>query len=179
MSSYNRMPHWDWVESGYKVKCSPLGRRVAFILGMTFGGIYNAPVPYKIVKWDRPNGIIVPLSSGRHMATFDNNSLTTLVMMAHELAIRVEVRTRLIGHMIDRDDFGDCEILDLYDDDSEGHVLGADYHSAVLELGFWQRTREGNFSSRHPSIEQAAADFRDWFDDTARELMDGTEREPA
>ena len=64
--------------------------RAMDILGMTFGGIYNAPIHWEKVEWlpgDR--GIVVPLDSWhRSMATWDYHQLTLFVFLCHEARIR-------------------------------------------------------------------------------------------
>jgi hypothetical protein len=60
------------------------------ILGMTFGGIYNAPIRWERVDWmPSDRGIVVPLDSwGRDFSTWDFNKLTMFVFLCHEARVR-------------------------------------------------------------------------------------------
>lgn len=68
--------------------------RVMDILGIAYGGIYNAPVAWDAVQWSGwgRDGIGVPVRD-REMASFDGAMLTRLVFLCHDARIRVEIRT--------------------------------------------------------------------------------------
>jgi hypothetical protein len=117
--SYATMDHAGWVESniaaskamvarrkprrdGYGIikgwhaapdTLSPFQAKVMDILGMTFGGIYNAPISWDAVQWTGwgRDGIGVPIYH-TSLSTFDGMSLTRLVLLSHEARIRCEVR---------------------------------------------------------------------------------------
>ena len=78
---------------------SPFHRQVAHILGVAFGGIYNAPVAWDSVEWSAGSWPLmhVPVRGG--MATFDGSAMTALVFLAHEACIRVAVAPWAPGHM--------------------------------------------------------------------------------
>lgn len=61
-------------------------RRAMDVLGMTFGGIYNAPITWDTVDWGAGRHLHVPITSP--MATFDNPRLTAFVFLCHEAGIR-------------------------------------------------------------------------------------------
>ena len=64
------------------------------ILGMVFGGIYNAPFNWQKVDWMPGDyGVRVPFDMPRSMATTDYSQLTTLVFLCHEARIRAEIST--------------------------------------------------------------------------------------
>lgn len=69
----------------------PIQAKAFDILGMVFGGIYNAPISWKSVQWNRGGGLGVPISGFRCLSTFDFGHLTMLVFLAHEARIRVSV----------------------------------------------------------------------------------------
>lgn len=100
--SYAHDDHYEWIESAYKVKCSPLGKEVANILGYVGRGIYNAPFKTKRVDWQDPYCITVNWE--HDMANWDGCALTNLVIECHRRMVRVSIspnmRTmRLMFHL--------------------------------------------------------------------------------
>lgn len=113
--SYVTMDHAAWVESNIlgrpksgRAKRDRYGRavgahaaperlsefeaRVMDILGMSFGGIYNAPICWDYLQWKGwGHGIGVPTYC-TELATFDSGRLTNLVFLCHEARIRCEIR---------------------------------------------------------------------------------------
>lgn len=110
--SYVNMDHAKWVEennlAGKRIHfnkkgkladywrtvpevLSPFHVRVIDILGMTFGGIYNAPINWESVDWHFGGGLSVVLTHRISLATFDFDRLTRLVFLSHEARIRCEV----------------------------------------------------------------------------------------
>jgi hypothetical protein len=104
--SYARMDHAGWVESNNSAinrdqskrknfkplpeKLNEFQSRVADILGIVGGGIYNAPISHENVKWDYGFcGVSVTWRGG--FATWDRGELTMLVVLCHEARIRCEV----------------------------------------------------------------------------------------
>lgn len=116
--SYADMDHAAWVQSNIKhgrasvktAKRDQLGfvkgwhgapdvltdfqARVMDILGMVYGGIYNAPISWDTVQWQGwgREGIGVPVRD-RSFATFDGAALTRLVFLCHDARIRCELRS--------------------------------------------------------------------------------------
>lgn len=73
---------------------SPLGESVADILGKIAGGLHNYHgMDLRAIDW-RHSAYIEVRWGGRGLATFDWNTLTTLVFLAHDLAVRVEIVPR-------------------------------------------------------------------------------------
>lgn len=72
----------DWVEGALRVKCSPLGREVADVLGQAFLGIYHVSREAKRVDWSDTR--IIEFRYGRSLATYDADELTRLVVLCHE-----------------------------------------------------------------------------------------------
>lgn len=80
----------DWLKANQRVKeISPLGERVAELLGEWAGGIYHIN---DITQVEWANTYFIEVNLGyRNMATWDAADLTHLVFLAHWLCIRVEV----------------------------------------------------------------------------------------
>lgn len=98
--SYNRMDHAGWLQSHFGRNLTPLERKVADIVGITFSGIYNAPINFKkgwLVLPSRFPAVDVTVGN-RSMATFDFNALTLLVFLCHEARIRVQVEPKTRGY---------------------------------------------------------------------------------
>lgn len=167
MTSYARFDHASWLKRNTRKPVSEFGARVAYIIGVAFGGIYNAPVEIDAIKWNDKNGIVVPLSPGVSVATYDRSDMTMLVLLAHELSVRVAVHPLRIGYRYGRD-FEDTQVIwDLTDVD----MSTIDETAATLELVFWQREPGTTpIMDTHPTIDQAVANFRGWFAGVAREL---------
>lgn len=90
--SYFRMDHAGWIRSALKIEPSPLGTKVATILGIVGGGIYNAPIRHEGIDWTATRFIPVVWRGG--LDTWDFNRLTTLVLLCHEARIRCDVEPR-------------------------------------------------------------------------------------
>lgn len=72
---------------------SPAGARCAALLQRFLRGFHhwpNAKGP-EGVDWSHPYTVAVTFGYGEAFATFDDDALTRLVLLAHELAIRVTV----------------------------------------------------------------------------------------
>ena len=116
--SYANMDHAAWVErnnaagrslsrkpkkngDGVVVGChaapeklSPFQARVMDILGMVFGGIYNAPINWGTVDWNCGNGgVSVVISGPRSWATWDFDNLTRFVFLCHVARIRGSIES--------------------------------------------------------------------------------------
>jgi len=111
----------DWLIGSYPdLKPSPLGLKVADILGMVWNGLYHLdPRIIKKTNWADPYCISVLIQQS--LATADWQNLTELVVLCHDLAIRMDLAP----------------------------------HMRYLSLLFHQRTREGYYNQRHPTIEEA------------------------
>ena len=80
----------EWLKANRSVKeISPLGERVAELLGEWAAGLYHLSDIEK-VDWANPYFIEVSLGY-KNMATWDAADLTHLVFLAHWLCIRIEV----------------------------------------------------------------------------------------
>jgi hypothetical protein len=120
--SYARMDHAEWVESNNRAinarngasssrrrkvapavlpeKLSDFQKRVADIVGMVAGGVYNAPINWNNVEWNLVGGRAVSVVwRFPHFATWDFDGLTKLVFLAHEARIRVELEPAATHYM--------------------------------------------------------------------------------
>lgn len=84
------MDHAGWVRDDLHIEPSPLGCRVAYMLGVAFGGVYNAPINPRKVDWSAPSRISITVRDS-NLATYDGAGLTLLVMLAHALSVRLEI----------------------------------------------------------------------------------------
>lgn len=78
-------------------KLSPFQARAMDILGMVFGGIYNAPINWGTVDWDYGGGVSVTTRYRRSMATWDFQELTRFVFLCHEARVRGEIQVAGFG----------------------------------------------------------------------------------
>ncbi|MBA4718948.1 MAG: hypothetical protein HRO68_07610 [Nitrosopumilus sp.] len=70
---------------------SSLAKKSLIILSYMFGGLHNFPSTQKEkFEYSKESCIRGTLFGG--MSTFDSDKLTTLVILAHELAVRVDVK---------------------------------------------------------------------------------------
>lgn len=119
----------DWVERR-GIPMSPLGRRVADLLGEWARGIYHIENALRSPRThlDKANWCEVIYYPGYcTFDTVDGDDLTRLVFLAHDYGIRVELRPHGFGYM---------------------------------RLTFSQRTVRSNSMEGHPTIEQALAAHR-------------------
>jgi hypothetical protein len=117
-----------WLRQCRITNLSPLGERVADLLGDLFVGLYHLEDAEK-VDWSNDHHIEVRIRF-KELATFDSNLLTKLVFLCHDRCIRVSVNPR---------------------------------SPQALTLLFHPREREGGTWARHPTLEQAVADHRQWY----------------
>jgi hypothetical protein len=100
----------DWIQKeimtpysrtiGHEVEMSPLGRRVADLLGELFGGIYHLDhKALRRVDWSMD--LFIKFNLGHHeLATTDFNELTRLVFLAHHMSIRVSIEASAHDHLM-------------------------------------------------------------------------------
>ena len=105
---------------------SSLARKSMTILSNVFGGLHHLE-PSQLEKFLWFENLYNEYSLARSLSTFDPQELTLLVIMAHDMAVRVTIRP--------------CNFQ-------------------YLKLQFHERQREGNFCTRHPSLESVTSGFR-------------------
>lgn len=120
--SYAEMDHAAWVQSNNnamrkqkgKPKTDNFGRAIGpksapevltefqttvmDILGIVYGGIYNAPINWDTVDWNAGGGVSVVVSAGGGFSTYDFNRLTTLVFLCHESRVRMDLSSAGMRH---------------------------------------------------------------------------------
>lgn len=115
----------NWLRA-YGIKdISPFGERVADLLARFVDGLHHLDRPERI-KWSCDHYIEV-LWYGV-LSSYDFSTLTRLVLLAHDHAVRVEIRP--------------CNMR-------------------YVRLCFTPREREGNISTRHPTVEEVLAQWRE------------------
>lgn len=81
----------DWVALKGK-EMSEFGRLIADILGQAYQGIYHIDREALRADWSQPSYITINLTSGQ-LATYDLDHLTTLVVLCHDHAVRMEIQS--------------------------------------------------------------------------------------
>lgn len=95
MNMANKYTGADWIKAAFKNKTiGPFGEKVADLLGNMFLGIYhlNRSTLLK-AEWDNETYITVNIYGG--MGTYDDDLLTRLVLLAHDMCIRVEIQPNM------------------------------------------------------------------------------------
>jgi hypothetical protein len=82
--------------AGAPDRLSPFHLRVFDILGMAFGGVYNAPILWDSIEWTGwgAGALMVPVKCGE-IATVDGYALTVLVFLCLEARFRLAIRPRV------------------------------------------------------------------------------------
>ena len=81
----------DWVKSALRAELSPLGVKVADLLGNLYHGIYHMDTKaLRKINWKHPEWMEVTVYD--HFATVDSDNLTRLVLFAHDYCVRVEIK---------------------------------------------------------------------------------------
>jgi len=80
----------NWLKESYKIEVSPLGEKVADILGTVWQGLYHIQPTVKKVEWSNDIYIEINISQPQ-LATWDFNRLTQLVVLCHDECVRMEI----------------------------------------------------------------------------------------
>lgn len=82
----------EWIKRALRVEeMSPLGEKVADLLGDVFFGIYHLDnSALRRVEWDNAHHVIFSLG-WRTISTIDDDYLTRLVILAHDRMLRLEI----------------------------------------------------------------------------------------
>lgn len=100
----------DWLEpilADNQKDISPIGRRVADLLGQAFRGLYHIQKEVMNADWSNPHYVSINIYAGRDFSTFDYGLLTILVVLCHDAGIRMEIQAcnfqyfRLLFHQRD------------------------------------------------------------------------------
>lgn len=88
----------DWLKENNKnMKMSPLGEKVADILGQVTAGIYHISDDVLKTDWSNPYGISVVIYGG--LNSFDDSRLTTLLVLCFDNMIRLEINPRAFRYL--------------------------------------------------------------------------------
>lgn len=89
----------DWlIASRNAVKLSPLGIKVADLLGEVYKGLYHIPASLlRKVHWEDEDFISVSVFDG--LATWDYDQLTKLVVLGHDIMVRIEIVSCCPGYL--------------------------------------------------------------------------------
>ena len=89
----------NWIRQVYVVELSPLGEKVAYVIGrLSYGrSVYEAPVKYENVDWSNPTTISVIWSGP--LASWDRMDLSLLCMITNRLMMRVKVNAITCGRL--------------------------------------------------------------------------------
>lgn len=103
----------EWARAHYKcdkVKWvhTPFSDTVFDLLGQCWYGVYHldAKDELPLAEWDE-RYFRIPITNGG-LATWDSNTLTNLVILAHLAGVRLEIDTGLIWHWVDEEDTEHC-----------------------------------------------------------------------
>ncbi len=96
-STHCRYAGAAWVAAHLSITLSPLGTTVADLLGVVYRGLYNAPINHQRIQWTHTDWIDVIIR--QTLDTYDGNDLTTLVLAAHAMCVRVEVKPASPRHL--------------------------------------------------------------------------------
>ena len=136
---YAHTGHSNWLKGHLKINLSPLGAKVANLLGYVGGGLYNCPIDLKKINW-ASNRAIEVVWKNNHLTNWDDFTLSRLWICCHREMLRVEIS---VGEYE--------ETPDNMDDDEYADPVK--YHA--LLLSFSQRqTRTGGTMDRIPDCEE-------------------------
>lgn len=144
-------------------KLSENARKTLIILSEVFGGLHHLDTD-QLKIFDYQSTFFNEYLMHGSLSTFDAMDLTCLVIMAHDMAVRFEIKAHKLNPENKKFDY---KLLkrQLKDMNSEyGYNLSMeDYvkeHKPYIRLLFHQRQREGDFYTRHPTLEESMSGFR-------------------
>lgn len=133
------------------------------ILSEVFGGLHHLDSD-QLEIFDYQSTMYNQYLHHGSLATWDNQLLTLLVIMAHDMAVRFEIQSTKLDP---EDDYFDRKLIDKQLED-----IRAEYYPKMtleqfleeptpyLRLMFHERKRDGEWSERHPTIEDTISGFR-------------------
>lgn len=143
-------------------KLSSNAEKSLIILSEAFGGLHHLDSD-QLKLFDYQSDFFNSYLMHGSLSTFDNMNLTGLVIMAHDMAVRFEIQ----AVRLNPDYSEDKKLLEiqLEDYNSEyGYVEElnefAEHNPPYIKLLFHERSREGDFSRRHPTLEESMEGFR-------------------
>lgn len=144
-------------------KLSSNAEKSLIILSEVFGGLHHIDHD-QLELFDYESTFMNDYLMHGSLSTYDNMNLTSLVIMAHDMAVRFEVQ----AHELDTDDDRDHALLKKQLDESNSEYgynedleEFAKHTRTYLRLMFHERKRDGDFSQRHPTLEDSMKGYRD------------------
>lgn len=144
-------------------KLSSNAEKSLIMLSEAFGGLHHIDHD-QLEAFDYDSTFYNSYSMHGSLSTWDNMNLTCLVIMAHDMAVRFEVD----AHKLDPEDEDDLKMLKkLVEETNSEYGYGITVDDYVrearpyLRLSFHERKRDGDFSQRHPTLEDSMKGYRD------------------
>lgn len=137
--------------------------KTLIILSEAFGGLHHLDSD-QLEVFDYQSSWYNQYLFNGSLATFDSQILTLLVIMAHDMAVRFEIQSSKLDP---DDEYFDRKLID-----KQLEECRSEYYPKItleeflnetrpyLRLLFHERKREGDFSKRHPTIEDTISGFR-------------------
>jgi hypothetical protein len=149
---------------GYSKKpISENARKTLIILSEVFGGLHHLDSD-QLELFDYQTTWYNSYLLRGGLATFDAQHLTLLVIMAHDMAVRLEIQAVTLDAEYDEDSKLLQHQLQDFNGDNDYKLTMEQYNekpSPYIKLLFHQRKRDGSFSERHPTLEDTTQGFRD------------------
>lgn len=159
--------HYNVDKKGKERPLSENARKTLIMLSEAFGGLHHLDSD-QLKIFDYQSDFYNQYLLNHSIATFDDMRLTCLVIMAHDMAVRFDIQPT---NLDPTDEYFDRKILQEQCNDVNGEY-DTEYtpenlyddipkpRSAYLRLMFHERTRDGDFSRRHPTLEESMVGFR-------------------
>lgn len=93
----NKYAGAEWVKESLGLPMSPLGEKVADLLGQACRGIYHLDAVHSLEKVRWTDKYCIEVNVRDNMSTWDGCLLTDLVVLAHEACLRLEIRARTVN----------------------------------------------------------------------------------
>lgn len=151
MAYQMQRPHWEDVKPYTDVKeFSSLGKKAAHILGEVFQGCHHLDYEeMKRINW--ANTFFIDYRTHTEIATVDGSMMSALVVMAHDMCMRVSVSA-----IFEKD-------IEWEEMESNLGQYGSCGHVVKLQILFHERKREGSFMERHPPLEEHIETLRKFY----------------
>lgn len=144
-------------------KLSSNAEKSLTILSEVFGGLHHLDQD-QLELFDYDSTFYNDYLMHGSLSTYDNMNLTCLIIMAHDMAVRFEIQ----AYELNTEDDRDHKLLNMqleesnseygYNEDLEEF---AKHTRTYIRLMFHERKRDGDFSQRHPTLEDSMKGYRE------------------
>ena len=144
-------------------KLSSNAEKSLIMLSETFGGLHHLDHD-QLELFDYESTFMNDYLMHGSLSTWDNMNLTCLVIMAHDMAVRFEIQAYELDTDDDRDHALLNKQLEEYNSEYDTHESleeFAHHTRTYIRLMFHERKRDGDFSQRHPTLEDSMKGDRD------------------